>query len=212
MSVTAGAVLVGVISLTMMRSANGLMEGLPWCRAIDSKQAQWIAAFVGIGTALMFGFDRTVWQWACLPEPPALYTLLYFLAAASFFSVDTRTRPPSAPLRHRGVSFAHRGNCRNECVAGNGCHGHAVPRGRLCDRDRVGERRIGKKIAAKSKPKSSSTRPVAGRAHQACWGPRFALLVTPQTSAAELPFTPAAGKSFLTRLSAKADFDHFGVG
>ena len=84
MSVTVGVVLVGVMSLTMMRSTRWLLEALPWSRAIDPNQAQWIAALVSISTALLFGFDRTVWQWACLPEPPALYTLLYFLAAASF--------------------------------------------------------------------------------------------------------------------------------
>lgn len=84
MSVTAGAALVGVMSLTMMRSTRWLLEGLPWSKAIDPKQVQWIAASVSTSTALMFGFDRTVWQCACLPEPPALYTLLYFLAAASF--------------------------------------------------------------------------------------------------------------------------------
>ena len=34
--------------------------------------------------ALLFGFDRAVWSCACVPEPPALYNLLYFLAVASF--------------------------------------------------------------------------------------------------------------------------------
>lgn len=84
MSVTAGAALVGVIALMMVRSTKWLIESLPWGKAIESKQVQWIAALVGFSTSLTFGFDRTVWQWACVPEPQALYTLVYFLAAACF--------------------------------------------------------------------------------------------------------------------------------
>ena len=85
MSATAGAAVVGVMSLTMMRSTTWLIGMLPWGKAIDPKRSQWIAVLVGMSTALMFGFDSTVWQWACEPEPQALYTLLYFLAVASFF-------------------------------------------------------------------------------------------------------------------------------
>ena len=85
MSVTAGATLVGVMALTMMRSTLWLMDALPWGKSLDQKQARWIAGVVAISSALMFGFDRTVWQWACRPEPQALHTLLYFLAVASFF-------------------------------------------------------------------------------------------------------------------------------
>ena len=84
MSVAAGASLVGVMSLTIMRSTIWLIEALPWGKSIDPRHLQWIAAFGGMSTALMFGFDRVVWQWTCVPGPQALYTLLYFLAVASF--------------------------------------------------------------------------------------------------------------------------------
>jgi hypothetical protein len=86
MSAAAGASMVGALALTMFRSTIWLISALPWGKAIEANQLQWIAAFTGIGTALLFGFDRVVWQWACAPEPQALYILLYFLAVANFYN------------------------------------------------------------------------------------------------------------------------------
>jgi len=86
MSVAAGATLVGTMALLMNRSVLWIIGALPWGKAVKPSQQRWIAATVGISTALMFGFDRLVWKWACTPEPQALYTMLYFLAVASFFS------------------------------------------------------------------------------------------------------------------------------
>jgi len=84
MSVVAGASLVGVVARMMWQSLLWLLDALPWGAAIEPRQRQWIAAPVAVGTALTFGFDRTIWQWACLPEPQALYTLIYFLAVFAF--------------------------------------------------------------------------------------------------------------------------------
>ena len=84
MSVTAGALLVGVVAVTMMRSTLWLLDAVPWGKAIGPPLTHWLAACVAISAALLFGFDRTVWAWACVPQPQALYTLLYFLAVASF--------------------------------------------------------------------------------------------------------------------------------
>ena len=86
MSVVAGAALVGVLALTMWRTTLCLFDALPWAEAIDLRQRQWIAIPVAVSTALTFGFNRTIWQWACMPEPPALYTLIYMLAVFSFIT------------------------------------------------------------------------------------------------------------------------------
>lgn len=96
MSVVAGASLVGVISLLMFRTTLWLFAALPWAKVIESRERQWIAVSVAASTALTFGFNATVWKWACLPEPQALYTLLYFLAVSNFL---TWIRDPSRRRR-----------------------------------------------------------------------------------------------------------------
>ena len=86
LSVVTGALLVGAMALTMIRSTRLLLESLPWSGAVEARVQRWISITVGVSTALLFGFNRTVWYWACVPEMQALYTLLFVLMTCAFLA------------------------------------------------------------------------------------------------------------------------------
>lgn len=86
MSVAAAAGTVAALALTMQRSTRMLLRSLPWSASIPSAQTSVIELAVSVCTALAFGFDRAMWQWAGVPAPQALYALLYFLAVSNFLN------------------------------------------------------------------------------------------------------------------------------
>ncbi|MGD0016686.1 MAG: DUF2723 domain-containing protein [Verrucomicrobiia bacterium] len=85
MSVLTGALVVGVMTLLMTRSILMLLRSLAWAEPIDEKLKRWIALTVGASTALLFGFNRGVWLWACVPEMRVLNVFLFTLTAFTFF-------------------------------------------------------------------------------------------------------------------------------
>ena len=86
MSVTAGAAVVGVMTLTMIRCTRALLDSLAWNESIDARLKRWMAITVGVSTALLFGFNHGVWHWACMPEQRALQTLLVVSAFCAFLT------------------------------------------------------------------------------------------------------------------------------
>ena len=85
MSVLTGALVVGVMTLLMTRSILMLLRSLAWADSIDEKLKQWIALTVGTFAALLFGFNRGVWLWACVPEMRVLNVFMFTLTAFTFF-------------------------------------------------------------------------------------------------------------------------------
>ena len=85
MSVFTGALVVGVMTLLMTRSILMLLRLLAWADPIDEKLKQWIALTVGTCAALLFGFNRGVWLWACVPEMRVLNVFMFTLTAFTFF-------------------------------------------------------------------------------------------------------------------------------
>ena len=84
MSVFTGALLVGLLTLVMVRSTRLLLHALPWAHTIDEERLRWLAASVGVSTALFFGANRGVWYWAGLPEQ-AIQNVFCFLVAGFLF-------------------------------------------------------------------------------------------------------------------------------
>ena len=85
MSVLTGALVVGVMTLLMTRSILMLLRSLAWAEPFDEKLKQWIALTVGTCAALLFGFNRGVWLWACVPEMRVLNVFMFALTAFTFF-------------------------------------------------------------------------------------------------------------------------------
>jgi tetratricopeptide (TPR) repeat protein len=85
MSVLTGALVVGVMTLLMTRSILMLLRSLSWADPIDEKSKRWIALTVGTSAALLFGFNRGVWLWACVPEMRVLNVFMFSLTAFTFF-------------------------------------------------------------------------------------------------------------------------------
>ena len=85
MSVFTGGLLVGVLAFMMIRSTRMLLQPVSaaredaalqnWAKFATELEGErpreplqrWIATTVGVGTALLFGFSRGVWPWACDP-------------------------------------------------------------------------------------------------------------------------------------------------
>jgi len=85
MSVLTGALVVGVMTLLMTRSILMLLRSLAWADSIDEQLKQWIALMVGTSAALLFGFNRGVWLWACVPEMRVLNVFMFTLTTFTFF-------------------------------------------------------------------------------------------------------------------------------
>ncbi|MEI7435515.1 MAG: DUF2723 domain-containing protein [bacterium] len=85
MSVVTGGLVVGVMTLVMTRSTRVMLHALPWSDGIDERLQHWIALMVGISTALLFGFNRGVWLWACVSEMRVLNVFSFVLMGCTFF-------------------------------------------------------------------------------------------------------------------------------
>ncbi len=90
MSVLTGALVVGVMTLLMTRSILMLLRSVTWGDALDEKTKHWIALFVGASASLLFGFNRGVWLWACVPEMRVLNVFMFTLTACTFFAWTMR--------------------------------------------------------------------------------------------------------------------------
>src|SRR2546426_12102413 len=86
MSVLTGALVVGVLTLLMTRSILMLLRSVKWAEPMDERLKHWIALTVGASVALLFGFNRGVWLWACVPEMRVLNVFMFTLTACTFFA------------------------------------------------------------------------------------------------------------------------------
>ncbi len=94
MSVLTGALVVGVLTLLMTRSIEMLLRSVAWAREIEDSMKHWIAITIGATVALLFGFNRGVWLWACVPEMRVLNVFMFIITACTFFAWMMR------PQRH----------------------------------------------------------------------------------------------------------------
>ena len=85
MSVLAGASLVGILTLLMTRSVLTMLRATKWADSVEESTRNWIALAAGSSAALMFGFDRVVWLWACVPEEKIVNTFMSILTVFTFF-------------------------------------------------------------------------------------------------------------------------------
>ncbi len=86
MSVLTGALVVGVLTLLMTRSIMMLLRSVTWAKDIEDSMKHWMALTIGPAVALMFGFNRGVWLWACVPEMRALNLFMFIITACTFFA------------------------------------------------------------------------------------------------------------------------------
>jgi tetratricopeptide (TPR) repeat protein len=94
-SVVTGAVLVGIMTLMMSRSIVMLLRNSPWGEALEERHKEWLGLAVATAAAMMYAFDRGVWQWACVPEMRALNAFSWVAATCIFFAWMMR------PEQHR---------------------------------------------------------------------------------------------------------------
>ena len=85
LSVVTGAFTVGVMTVTMTRTIRLLLHAVPWRDAVDERLQHWIALTIGCSTALLFGFNRGVWLWACVSEMRVLNVFSFVLISCVFF-------------------------------------------------------------------------------------------------------------------------------
>ncbi len=86
LSAVTGAATVGVMALVMIRTIRLLLRSLPWSEAIGERTADWIAATIGFSSAVLFGFNRGVWLWACVSEMRVLNVFSFILISATFMA------------------------------------------------------------------------------------------------------------------------------
>jgi tetratricopeptide (TPR) repeat protein len=86
LSVLTGAMVVGVLTLLMTRSVLMLLRSVSWANEIEERMKHWIALTVGASMALLFGFNRGVWLWACVPEMRVLNVFMFILTSCVFFA------------------------------------------------------------------------------------------------------------------------------
>jgi tetratricopeptide (TPR) repeat protein len=85
MSVVTGALTVGTLTIMMTRSIRLLLHSLPWSDSVEERLQHWMALTLGASTALLFGFNRGVWLWACVSEMRVLNVFSFVLVACIFF-------------------------------------------------------------------------------------------------------------------------------
>ncbi|MDD4873057.1 MAG: DUF2723 domain-containing protein [Kiritimatiellae bacterium] len=85
MSVVTGALVVGVMTLMMTRSIRLILNSLPWTGFSDNRLTEWVAITIGMSSALLFGFNRGVWLWACVSEMRVLNVFSFVLISCFFF-------------------------------------------------------------------------------------------------------------------------------
>jgi hypothetical protein len=86
LSVVTGAMTVGVMTIIMTRSLRLLLHSLPWSDSLDEGLQHWMALFIGAACALLFGFNRGVWLWACVSEMRVLNIFSFILTSCVFFA------------------------------------------------------------------------------------------------------------------------------
>ncbi len=86
LSVVTGALTVGFMTIIMTRSLRLLLHSLPWGEKIDESLQHWMALFIGASCALLFGFNRGVWLWACVSEMRVLNVFSFILTSCVFFA------------------------------------------------------------------------------------------------------------------------------
>lgn len=86
LSVVTGALTVGLMTIIMTRSIRLLLHSLPWNESLDEKLQHWMALFIGAACALLFGFNRGVWLWACVSEMRVLNVFSFILTSCIFFA------------------------------------------------------------------------------------------------------------------------------
>ena len=86
LSVVTGALTVGAMTIMMTRSIRLLLHSLPWADSIDERLQHWIAITLGASSALLFGFNRGVWLWACVSEMRVLNVFSFVLIGCIFFA------------------------------------------------------------------------------------------------------------------------------
>jgi len=94
MSVLTGALVVGVLTLLMTRSIMMLLRSVTWAKDLEDSMKHWMALTIGSAVALLFGFNRGVWLWACVPEMRVLNVFMFIITACTFFAWMMR------PQRH----------------------------------------------------------------------------------------------------------------
>ena len=95
MSVATGAALTGFLTLLMSRSVVMLLRNSPWGGALSDRQKEWLGLAVATAAAMMYAFDRGIWQWACVPEMRALNVFSFVVTTCLLFAWVMR------PERHR---------------------------------------------------------------------------------------------------------------
>jgi tetratricopeptide (TPR) repeat protein len=85
MSVVTGALTVGALTIMMTRSLRLLLHSLPWANSVDERLQHWMAVTLGASAALLFGFNRGVWLWACVSEMRVLNVFSFILISCIFF-------------------------------------------------------------------------------------------------------------------------------
>lgn len=85
-SVFTGAALVGIMTLLMSRSILMLLRNSPWDDKIDESLKEWLSLAVATASAMLFAFNRGVWQWACVPEMRVLNVFSFVLTTCIFFA------------------------------------------------------------------------------------------------------------------------------
>ena len=96
-SVATGAALVGILTLLMSRSILMLLRNSPWGEALDDSLKSSLSLSIGTTAAMMFAFNRGVWQWACVPEMRALNAFSYVATTCFLFAWMMR------PEQHRYI-------------------------------------------------------------------------------------------------------------
>ena len=96
-SVVTGAALVGILTLLMSRSLLMLLRNSPWGEALDDSLKSRLSLSIGTTVAMMFAFNRGVWQWACVPEMRALNAFSYVATTCFLFAWMMR------PSHHRYI-------------------------------------------------------------------------------------------------------------
>ncbi len=85
LSVVTGALTVGALTIMMTRSLRLLLHSLPWADSVDERLQHWMAVTLGASAALLFGFNRGVWLWACVSEMRVLNVFSFVLISCIFF-------------------------------------------------------------------------------------------------------------------------------
>jgi tetratricopeptide (TPR) repeat protein len=85
-SVATGAALVGILTLLMSRSILMLLRNCPWSDGLSDSLRRNLSLSVGATAAMMFAFNRGVWQWACVPEMRALNAFSYVATTCFLFA------------------------------------------------------------------------------------------------------------------------------